>query len=615
MKGPGGIGKTEIALKYVEEHEQEYGRIIFIDCKKLNNSLEGILESYQKDVPDEKARIPVLINALLIKESEKYLLVIDNVDTPEISNTITNELLPAQSNGDVIITGRYFSGFDEKDTIEIERIRADKGGIEIFEKMLPTEIREKFKKENYENKKAFIDNDLGGIPLAFKQAAVIFPIQNFTIDTFRAQMGNTNWPAMEVFFGVKSLSADEKQDSRTIGKTYEPNIRSIESSIIDMTTLKPGLDIMVRDVLRFFAFFGNLECVTVSKEPISMQSLLEAFKMASGNKIYSTINYEDFKSIFNVIVYQLNQHSLINIQRNDESVVVVATPLTVKWAVQLGYGALVKKETDQIDKEIQAEWSWVTDWTYGMWKSQETYKLEKKAENAKIKLRWFLGACQYSNNIINLKRLDRDSFSNFIGLINYMNESELARCHLVKELNETQKNLWYALRRAVILKDREAYRALLAIPEADMEKLAKFSQDAVQVTKVLFAVLIPNPVIRSVVNAWDIEILVNLGMFFLNGLKMDLAERLFQEAVELSSEQALFWLGKVYYERAKTTKEEGERGLFLQKANTYFNTKLYRSSNNSSEEYKIELTGCSLEEEKKIWELAKKLGIKIDNSL
>jgi len=143
LNGPGNIGKTQLALKYILNNEKYSDYIkIFIDCENIetfDKSLEVIaseiasnygIADFRHFSPHNKTRTLSIVTEFLKKE-DKYLLLIDNVDTQELSQEV-DKLLSDKTAGKVIVTGRYKGAkWQSGCTIEVRSLTFE-DGVKVF---------------------------------------------------------------------------------------------------------------------------------------------------------------------------------------------------------------------------------------------------------------------------------------------------------------------------------------------------------------------------------------------------------------------------------------------------------------------------------------------------
>jgi hypothetical protein len=108
IRGLGGFGKTQLALKYAEQAGTRYQKKYFIDChskEKFEDSLRAL--AMQLGVDPIGKSTSSLISELVseLNLTPNGLIIIDNVDSQDMFESMT-ALLP-EKNNHVIITGRY----------------------------------------------------------------------------------------------------------------------------------------------------------------------------------------------------------------------------------------------------------------------------------------------------------------------------------------------------------------------------------------------------------------------------------------------------------------------------------------------------------------------------
>lgn len=98
--GLGGSGKTELALKYAEDHMQNFWGVFLVDGSTRKNASGSYAEIAKIGgvEPNEKAAKTWLATRAL-----PWLLIIDNVDDEEVQ---LEELLPAGTKGCILVTSR-----------------------------------------------------------------------------------------------------------------------------------------------------------------------------------------------------------------------------------------------------------------------------------------------------------------------------------------------------------------------------------------------------------------------------------------------------------------------------------------------------------------------------
>ncbi|KAH9233426.1 hypothetical protein K456DRAFT_1785964, partial [Colletotrichum gloeosporioides 23] len=122
--GPGGIGKTQLALEYVRRQQQNYGSVFWIDAHRpdtvktsIDECVNHILSHYEvrgitnsprfgflkRQMQMERAK-EAFLAWLAYEENKSWLLIIDNLDDPD--SVSLREILPSTARGSVLVTSR-----------------------------------------------------------------------------------------------------------------------------------------------------------------------------------------------------------------------------------------------------------------------------------------------------------------------------------------------------------------------------------------------------------------------------------------------------------------------------------------------------------------------------
>ena len=98
--GLGGSGKTELALKYAEDHQDKFWGVFFVDGSSRKNASGSYAEiaTIGGVEPNERAA-----KNWLMTRDLPWLLILDNIDDEEVS---LDDLLPAGTKGCILITSR-----------------------------------------------------------------------------------------------------------------------------------------------------------------------------------------------------------------------------------------------------------------------------------------------------------------------------------------------------------------------------------------------------------------------------------------------------------------------------------------------------------------------------
>ncbi|CAE6526271.1 unnamed protein product, partial [Rhizoctonia solani] len=100
--GLGGSGKTQLALKVVEQTRDEWDEVLYIDGtskEAIENSMKGFAEA--RNIGHTYQAVIDWLRSY----SERWLMIIDNVDEPSVCGKL-DSYFPAGTNGSILITTR-----------------------------------------------------------------------------------------------------------------------------------------------------------------------------------------------------------------------------------------------------------------------------------------------------------------------------------------------------------------------------------------------------------------------------------------------------------------------------------------------------------------------------
>lgn len=185
LHGLGGIGKTQLALKYAYVYEKSYTAVWWVNASTTATLAQDFLEIAQQlishhakirvhngqgpdyawiatvlGVPrdaisdtgklinpaDPKPIVEVVKSYLAEKDNQKWLLIIDNYD--DVDNVNINEFLPTTSWGSIIITSRATACLSIGTGLEVTKVQLEEG-VEILRKRINTP-KEEFTERVYE---------------------------------------------------------------------------------------------------------------------------------------------------------------------------------------------------------------------------------------------------------------------------------------------------------------------------------------------------------------------------------------------------------------------------------------------------------------------------------
>ncbi|KAJ3038517.1 hypothetical protein HDV00_000522 [Rhizophlyctis rosea] len=111
LAGPGGIGKTSIAIQYAHLHSEKYSHILWIPCTSFQSAADAIRDSCiilsligKDDEVDHNTMYPFYLKYLA--SHTDYLLIIDNADEIDTVSAIFPTKYSIKIAGHAIITSR-----------------------------------------------------------------------------------------------------------------------------------------------------------------------------------------------------------------------------------------------------------------------------------------------------------------------------------------------------------------------------------------------------------------------------------------------------------------------------------------------------------------------------
>ncbi|PSR97545.1 hypothetical protein BD289DRAFT_91836 [Coniella lustricola] len=219
IHGMGGVGKTQIALKFTERNAQSFRHILWIDA----TDTVTIYQSFQKialgilDEMDEKKSVQIVLH-WLEDTDEDWLLVFDNAPDSGLS-----QYLPSGDQGNILYTTRH--------PYLKPRLRPDwVMSVDVMELQDATELLLRsaelpaYNRANWELAKLIV-RELGYLPLAIDQAGAYInrapcPLEQY-LDVFRKQKE-------ELLKNPKFEGGDALRDI-AVYATFDVSLRAIKA--------------------------------------------------------------------------------------------------------------------------------------------------------------------------------------------------------------------------------------------------------------------------------------------------------------------------------------------------------------------------------------------------
>ena len=193
IRGLGGIGKTQLAVKYAYQYQEQYEYVFWVqlsnekseEAEKETESTFPITNAYveycQKlRIPFDDSQPQLAIPAFKrwMEQNSNWLLIFDNADVPRY----LNDFLPQQAQGHILLTSRAHS-FDSLGIlkpIEVEKMPLNEATDFLIERVA---------RELDDSEKDFAEQlakEIDGLPLALEQAGAYIHEKSLTFKRYLA---------------------------------------------------------------------------------------------------------------------------------------------------------------------------------------------------------------------------------------------------------------------------------------------------------------------------------------------------------------------------------------------------------------------------------------------
>ena len=180
--GTGGIGKTQICLKFIEEMSGRFSHVFWVDASSLESvtmSLRGISSNFAAFFLDDSVESVLQWMSCI---QEEWLIVFDNVDALPVH--VVEKFIPPGSRGNVLITSRNRS---------IGRLVSSENIIEIDEMEKADAIALLLKASHLNTSASHLEvaknivTELGCMPLAVDHAGAYIEAGRCSIHSYLQQ--------------------------------------------------------------------------------------------------------------------------------------------------------------------------------------------------------------------------------------------------------------------------------------------------------------------------------------------------------------------------------------------------------------------------------------------
>jgi tetratricopeptide (TPR) repeat protein len=172
ISGLGGIGKTRLAVEYAWRSGERYEAAFFVVAESpqtLRANLAHLARPELLDLPEHGAAAAGQSLAAVLRwlrEHDRWLLILDNVDTPEAQAAVM-EVLPSLAAGRVLVTTRIRDWAPVVHRQLLERLAPDEAQRYLLDRTAGDRVAAGDDRELA----CRLADKLGGLPLALAQAA------------------------------------------------------------------------------------------------------------------------------------------------------------------------------------------------------------------------------------------------------------------------------------------------------------------------------------------------------------------------------------------------------------------------------------------------------------
>lgn len=446
LRGPGGMGKTQLALHYAHTHKEKYDHFIFINCENIDSLKESLAQVVShlnihshNDAEEAFFKFIKSTNSYWGSKIKKSLIIVDNVDDKVVYDMI-KPLLEWEIPGDVIITGRYdIQGINALTTLDVNTVTpAEAQNIFITSLNSTTQINKLYIQGNkLDAISHFLIKDLGGSPLIITLAAAFINSRpKISLTEAKSALTLPSGLTAEFLTAYKFDKEDLRYHNTLIGATW-PNIKAIKKD------LPLGSHQIFDDFIRFISFMAPYQQFSLEVDSILVQTLAKySPKKEEYQQDEAAILYA-----LKIIINELNKHSLLLIEGEQKTEKGYSFrlnfPLPVKSSII--YKSLNKLEPlrkqlmDAIatkEKKISEEWgAWLGDKLY--LSTLDTLKEKHYQVLDNERYRWFKATVDY---LARAPSPDLHSFSHVVEFLDQYFLSELLKLEMFNLLTKPFQN-------------------------------------------------------------------------------------------------------------------------------------------------------------------------------
>jgi hypothetical protein len=234
LYGLGGIGKTQLALKFAKDHQQEFTSVLFLDASSEESLLKSFALTYRRITDGKGPQMPSpkmaeeVVQWLTRPSNKRWLLIFDNVDK-EPSDEGGFDIVPyfpAADHGSILITSRLVAISRLGQCKKVGRMSDDEATTllgEMLGNMPGQQITVAPDSSKTSLIRALLDS-LDGLPLAISQAGRFINALNIKVDTYLEWYISSKRELMDMI----SVSYLDQEAERSIRTTWTTSLNLLK---------------------------------------------------------------------------------------------------------------------------------------------------------------------------------------------------------------------------------------------------------------------------------------------------------------------------------------------------------------------------------------------------
>ena len=301
IRGLGGIGKTQTAVEYAYEHQQDYKAVLWIKASTQLEIRQDMADAAkQLKLPHDETKLEDGVRALMLwlEQNSDWLLIFDNADDPEL----LKPFMPRTQEGHILLTSRasVFDALGILNPIELPLLSVE----DAAEFLLKRTGRDGSDEAEVESAKE-LANELGLLPLALEQAGAYILALGIGFEAYRQRR-------LELLQRGQPVMGDYAESVATTWLVNFEEVASRSEASADLLRLSAflGADNIPFELMTLGA--SATECAlaaTISESDDPELTILEVLQPLSGFSLV-TIDTNNKSYSIHRLVQEAIRHSL-----------------------------------------------------------------------------------------------------------------------------------------------------------------------------------------------------------------------------------------------------------------------------------------------------------------